>query len=155
MTDSDRVILIECNIDDMTGEELGFLQESLLEQGALDAWFAPIQMKKGRPGIQVSVLSREEDGVHMRTYLLAHSSTLGVRWRKMERQIAQRRMATVDTPLGVVRCKLKILCGRVVSAKPEYEDCASIARSHEIPLRAVQALASRAADELIAKGMDT
>ena len=134
---SDRVLLLECNIDDMTGEELGYSLQTILDAGALDAWFAPIYMKKNRPATLLSVLVRPEQGDSMRGLLLRETSTLGVRWRRLEREIAERRIENVSTPWGPVQCKLKVLGGRVLSAKPEFEDCARIAREHQLPLAQV------------------
>jgi uncharacterized protein (DUF111 family) len=133
----DEVLLLECNLDDMTGEELGFVLERVLSEGALDAWFTPVYMKKNRPGTQFSVLCRPGDGSRLRGLLLAETSTLGVRWQPVRRRIAERRAEEVHTPWGTVRCKLKILHGVVVSVKPEYDDCARLAREHHVPLQEV------------------
>ena len=133
----DQVVVLQCNIDDMTGEELGFALERALDEGALDAWFTPIYMKKNRPAVVFSVLCRAGEGPRFRDLLLRETSTLGVRWQAMERQIAERRVEHVDTPWGSVSCKLKLLAGRVISAKPEFQDCASLARQHGVPLRCV------------------
>lgn len=133
----DEVVLLECNLDDMTGEALAYALERLLEAGALDAWFAPIYMKKGRPAVLLSALCRPDDAPALRHVLLRETTTLGVRWRRMEREIAERDTDRVDTPWGPVRRKLKRLDGRVVSVKPEYDDCARLARENNIPLRDV------------------
>ncbi len=133
----DEVILIECNLDDMTGEALGYALERLLDAGALDAWFTPIYMKKNRPAVTLSVLCRPQDGPALRRLMLAETTTLGVRWRPIEREIAERRADEAPTPWGAVRRKLKVLAGRVVGVKPEYDDCARLAREHNIPLQQV------------------
>jgi pyridinium-3,5-bisthiocarboxylic acid mononucleotide nickel chelatase len=132
-----QVALLECNIDDMTGEALGYALERLLEAGALEAWFTPIYMKKNRPGVLLSALCRPEEGDTLAELLLRETSTLGVRRRMVERTIAQRRMVQVETPWGPVRCKVKLLDGRAVSVKPEHDDCARIARARGLPLEAV------------------
>ncbi len=147
---TDRVVLIECNIDDMTGEALAYALDRLLAEGALDAWFCPLQMKKGRPGILLSVLCTEERAEHLRGVLLRETTTLGVRWRLMERQIAARRTRTVATPYGTVRVKIKILDGQAFSAKPEYEDCAALALRAGVPLVVVQQAAAEAAGRMVA-----
>jgi len=134
---ADRVVLLECNIDDMTGEALGYALDRLLEAGALDAWFTPIYMKKSRPGTLLSVLCRPQDADRFRALLLRETTTLGVRWQVMDRAIAERGTDTVTTPWGPVRRKIKILGDRVVAAKPEYEDCARLAHEHGIPLQEV------------------
>jgi len=133
----DEVLLLECNLDDMTGEALGFAIEEILAAGALDAWFTPIYMKKNRPGVLLSVLCRPDDGSRLRALLLRETTTLGVRWTPWRREVAERKTDRVHTQWGVVRRKLKILAGRVVSVKPEYEDCARLARQHQVPLEIV------------------
>lgn len=133
----DEVLLLECNLDDMTAEALGFVLERLLSAGALDAWFTPITMKKSRPGTLLSVLCKPEEGLALRELLLRETTTLGVRWQRLQREVAARQMDQVSTPWGVVRRKLKILDGQVVSIKPEFEDCARLARENQIPLEQV------------------
>ena len=133
----DQVVLLECNLDDMTGEALAYALERLLDAGALDAWFTPIIMKKGRPAVVLSVLCRPDDAPALRQRILHETTTLGVRWRLMEREIAERSTDRVDTPWGPVRRKLKRLGGQVVSVKPEYEDCARLAREQGVPLQDV------------------
>jgi len=133
----DEVLLLECNLDDMTGEALGFAMQQILAAGALDAWFVPIYMKKNRPGVLLSVLCRPDDGAGLRALILRETTTLGVRWSWHRRQIAERKIDQVSTRWGVVRRKLKILDGRVVSVKPEYEDCARLARERGVPLEIV------------------
>jgi len=142
--EDDQVLLLECNLDDTTGEALGFAMERLLAEGALDVWFTPIQMKKNRPGVLLSVLCTPENGPLLRQTILQETTTLGVRWQVFHRQIADRRTDTVQTPWGPVRRKLKILQGRVISIKPEYDDCARLARAHDIPLQEVVEAARRA-----------
>ncbi len=132
-----QVVLLECNLDDMTGEALAYALERLLDAGALDAWFTPITMKKGRPGVLFSVLCRPEEAPALRAMVLRETTTLGVRWRPMEREVAERSADRVDTPWGPVRRKLKRLAGRVVSVKPEFEDCARLAREHGVTLQEV------------------
>ena len=133
----DEVLLLECNLDDMTGEALGFALERVLAAGALDAWFTPIYMKKNRPATLLSVLCRPQDGPQLRELLLRETTTLGVRWQPMRRRIAQRQTDQVRISWGLVRRKLKVLDGRVVSVKPEYDDCARLAREHRVPLEQV------------------
>jgi hypothetical protein len=142
----DEVALLECNLDDMTGEELGFVMERLLQEGALDVWFAPIYMKKNRPATLLSVLCKPDDAMRLRWWLLRETATLGVRWQSYRRQIADRRTVEVETTWGTVRCKLKIVDGQVVSVKPEFDDCARLAVEHGIPLREVSEATRRIAE---------
>jgi len=132
-----RVAQLECNIDDMTAEALGYVLEQLLAHGALDAWFTPITMKKGRPATLLSLLCRVGDVDEYCDWLLRETSTLGVRWHLCDRRIAQRTSDQVETPWGPVRRKLKLLDDVVISAKPEYDDCARIAHEHRIPIQQV------------------
>ncbi len=120
------LVLLETNIDDMTGEELGHLQSVLMEAGALDAWLTPIQMKKGRPASLVSALCRAADEPAIVNMLLRDSSTLGVRRRPLERYVADRDSITVQIGADAVRVKVKLLGGVVVGVHPEFEDCRKI-----------------------------
>jgi len=141
--DRDRVVEIQTNLDDATPEELGFAMERLLEAGALDVAFSPLQMKKNRPGVLVRVLGRPEEGQRLAELVLEHTSALGMRVQTIERLIARRSERTVSTPWGEVRVKVKHLGDREIVA-PEYEDCARLARAANVPLREVYA-AARAA----------
>ena len=140
----DRVVEIQTNLDDATPEELGFAMERLLEAGALDVAFSPLQMKKNRPGVLVRVLGRPEDGERLAGLVLEHTSALGVRLQTIERLIARRSQRSVLTPWGEVRVKVKHLGERELVA-PEYEDCARIARAANVPLSEVFAGARAAA----------
>lgn len=142
---SEPVVVLACNIDDMTGEELGYALEQLLREGALDAWHTPIVMKKSRPAVIFSVLCRVQDAPRLREAMLVHTTTLGVRWQTCERLACERRLVTVDTTWGPIRCKLKLLHGRVLTAKAEYEDCATAAQQHGVSLRTVAREAERLA----------
>jgi pyridinium-3,5-bisthiocarboxylic acid mononucleotide nickel chelatase len=142
---SDEVVFLACNLDDASGEILGYVLERLLEAGALDAWFTPIHMKKNRPATQLSVLARPEDAAALAGLVLRETPTLGVRQLALSRTVARRESAAVDTPWGPVQVKLKYLAGRPVSASPEYEDCARLALEADVPLQDVMAAAQRAA----------
>ena len=141
----DRVVEIQTNLDDATPEELGFAMERLLEAGALDVAFGPLQMKKNRPGVLVRVLGRPDDGERLARLVLEHTSALGVRLQTIERVIARRSERTVVTAWGEVRVKVKHLGERELIA-PEYEDCARLARAAGVPLREVFAAARAAAN---------
>jgi uncharacterized protein (TIGR00299 family) protein len=143
------VVQLECNLDNATGETLGFAAERLLAAGALDVWLAPIQMKKGRPGVTLAALVEAPEVPRFAELLLRETPTLGVRWSPpLSRLTAERRSRQVATPWGTMRVKEKWLDGRAVSFAPEYEDCARIAREHGLPLSLVQEQARRAADPL-------
>jgi pyridinium-3,5-bisthiocarboxylic acid mononucleotide nickel chelatase len=143
---ADAVVQIECNIDDSTGQDLGFAMERLFEAGALDVWFTPIQMKKNRPAVLLSVLARPAEAAALAGIILSETSTLGVRMSPpLSRVTSGRSVREVATPWGTVRVKEKIVDGEVVSSAPEYEDCARIAREKGIPLSRVREEAARAA----------
>ena len=145
-TERDQVVLVECNLDDSTGEVLGYEMERLFAIGALDVWFTPIQMKKNRPAILLSALVRPNQVGAVAQEILRETSTLGTRISApMKRIIADRRVREVDTPWGKVRVKEKWLGDQQSGAAPEYEDCVRIAREHSIPLRQVIDAAIRAA----------
>jgi len=140
-----QVILLECNLDDMTGEALGYTLERLLSAEALDVWYTPIYAKKNRPAVMLSVLCRASDDERMTEMVLTETTSLGVRRRVVERVICGRESLTVDTPWGPVSCKVKRLGGRVLNVKPEYEDCARLASEHNLPLEQVTERARGAA----------
>jgi uncharacterized protein (TIGR00299 family) protein len=133
----DEVVVLASNIDNMTGEALGWLMERLLSAGALDVSYSPIQMKKNRPGAQLIVLASPDDAERLSSLILRESATLGVRMARTERRKAGRREETIATPLGDARVKLKLLGERVIGATPEYEDCRALAERHHLPLEAV------------------
>ncbi len=133
----DWVNVLACNIDTMTGEHLGNLMELLLASGALDVSYTPLQMKKNRPAVMLTLICQIEDTEQLATLILAESSTLGVRIQQMQRRKAQRSQETIATPLGPVQIKVKRLGQRVISAAPEYEDCRRVAHAQHIPLEEV------------------
>lgn len=136
--------LLETNIDDMGGEQFGYVQERLLESGALDVWMTPIQMKKNRPAVLLSVLVREGDADKAANVVLRETSTLGVRRRSVERYTADREIVEVETSLGAARVKIKRVDGDVVGVAPEYDDCRALAIKHDLPFAEVM---RRVADE--------
>jgi len=137
---------VGANIDDMTPEAHGFLLEALFAAGALDAWFVPIQMKKGRPAVGVWALCESDRTEQVTEAFLRHSSTLGVRCRRVSRRCLPREERTVETPFGPVRLKVARGPGGWERAAPEYEDCAAAARAAGVSLEEVR-LAALAAQE--------
>ena len=129
--------LLETNIDDMGGEGFGYVQERLLEAGALDVWMTPIHMKKNRPGVLLSVLVKEDDADQTAMVILRETSTLGVRRRAVERYTADREIVEVETSLGTARVKIKRVDGDVAGITPEYEDCRTLAIKHGLTLAEV------------------
>jgi len=127
---------LSCNLDDCTGEELGFAAELLMENGALDVFMTPIQMKKFRPGVLLTVICRPEDAEKLTNLMLRHTTTLGVRRKTCTRTCIHRSIETRDTPFGPVRVKIS-KGNEIERCKAEYEDVARIAREHGIPIRDV------------------
>lgn len=145
--DHDEVVELECNLDDTTGETLGYTMERLFEAGALDVWFTPIQMKKNRPGVMLSILAAPDQANLLAEIVLRETSTLGVRtFPPVHRRKADRRMTQVETPWGVVRVKEKWLDGQRIAASPEYEDCARLARQSGEPIARIMNAAVQAAN---------
>jgi len=141
----DEVVVIESNIDNMTGEALGWLLERLLAAGALDAGYTPLQMKKQRPGVTLTVVAAVDDAARLAALIVRESATLGVRMRREGRVKAARRQQQIETPLGPVRVKLKLIGGVVVAVTPEYDDCQALAARLGIPLANVVARVTQAA----------
>lgn len=134
----ERILSLQCNVDDMTGEAVGFALEKLLELGALDAFTVPIGMKKSRPGILLSVLCRESDREKLVKALFRHTTTLGVRETVCDRHTLHREIQTLDTPFGKVHKKVSSGYG-VHREKYEYEDLAAIARQRQMSLEEILA----------------
>lgn len=135
---------LETNIDDSTGEVLGYVHELLMDLGCLDVWFTPIQMKKNRPAVMLSVLVGRDLVDEAAELILKETSTLGVRRRPVRRYEAEREIVQVDTSFGKVPVKLKKIGGEVVQVAPEYEACRKIARETGLPLAEVMRAASDA-----------
>jgi uncharacterized protein (TIGR00299 family) protein len=138
------VTVLEATIDDMTPQVFGYVLEKLLQNGALDAFGLPVQMKKSRPGILLTVLSRNEDAQHLADLIFAETTTIGLRSRREQRMILPREWFPVETRWGTVRIKLAHLHGEETNAVPEYEDCRRIAEEHRVPLKMVMQDAVRA-----------
>ena len=134
----ERLLMLECNLDDLNPEIMPYVLEKLLAAGALDAWLQPVVMKKGRPAQTLKVLCRLEKRQELQQIMFTETTTLGVRAFFVERTALERRWKTVQTPWGEVRVKEGLLDGKVVNAVPEFEDCKKIAESNGVPLKAVE-----------------
>ena len=134
----DTVVELSCNLDDMTAEATGFAKEQFFAAGALDVYTIPIQMKKSRPGILLSVICREKDSEQMIRLMFRHTTTLGVRENISRRYTLSRTVETVETKWGSVRKKVSSGYG-VTKEKYEYEDIAQIAREQNMSLTDVTA----------------
>jgi uncharacterized protein (TIGR00299 family) protein len=134
---TDQVIEIDTNIDDMTGEQLGYVMDLLLEAGALDVYFTPIHMKKNRPGIKLSILCSPEKQQELIQMLLTHTSTFGVRYKRMDRDILERDFIEIQVFNDIVHCKIGKLDGMPIKVEPEYEDCKRIAKANSLSIAKV------------------
>jgi pyridinium-3,5-bisthiocarboxylic acid mononucleotide nickel chelatase len=142
---NEAIAVIETVIDDATPQLLAYVSEQLLEAGAWDVYRAPVQMKKGRAGVQMTVLSSPELMPALRDLLLRETTTIGLRWRLENKLSLAREFVEVDTEWGKVRIKVaRWPSGEVANASPEYEVCRNIARRHEVPLKRVTQEAMRA-----------
>lgn len=137
----ERLTVIETNLDDMTGELVGFVMERLFEAGARDVWITPVQMKKNRPAVVLSVLCDSPTVTNILQILFRETTTLGVRIQEVERLYLPREFVEVETPYGVVRVKVAKLGNEIVNISPEYEDCRRIALERKVPMKKVMSIA--------------
>lgn len=144
----EEVILLETNIDDMNPELYGSILPLMLDEGALDAWTTPIQMKKGRPGTLLSVLTPTALAPRLTELIFTETTTLGVRQIHLGRDVATRTFVEVETAYGTVPIKLKWLRGEIIGASPEFDTCLQLAKERGSPVRLVYAAAAAAAERL-------
>ncbi len=137
----EEVLVLEASIDDMDGEMAGHVIGLALEQGALDAHCAPLQMKKGRPGFLLTILCQNKDKERIAELTFRETTTLGIRWSRWRRWVLDREMQEVETEFGVVRVKIARFRGQVVNAWPEYEDLRKIAEDTGTPLKVLRQIA--------------
>ena len=133
---TDYILHLSCNVDDMTGEEIGFCMDMLFEAGARDVYTESIYMKKNRPGTMINVICTESEKDAVIKALFKHSTTIGIREEKMNRYILNRRVETVETPYGPVRCKVSSGYG-VERRKYEYDDMTKIAKERDMSIQDV------------------
>ena len=134
----------QAQIDDATPEDLAFLADELRRAGALEVFSQPLWMKKGRPGVLVTVLARPEQAEDLRRIWWLHGTSLGVREQLQQRWALPRRSRALETPLGAVRLKDAQLPGGGRRTKPEFEDLADLARRHGLSLDQVRQLVAAA-----------
>ena len=143
------ILEVACNIDDMSGEVFAYVIERLLLAGALDAWAEPIVMKKGRPAYKLVFLVSEEKLVSLLDVVFEETTTLGVRYHKVERSTLERKSTVVATPYGSVAVKYGFCNGAIVNIAPEFESCKEIATNAKISLKKAMQYAQIAAEDLL------
>ena len=142
--ETDRVAVLETNLDDVSGEILGHFVETVLAAGALDVFHTPVQMKKNRPGVLLTVLCAEADADRFSEMILRETSAFGVRRTQAERRKLRREFSKVKTPFGDIIVKIGRLNGKVVQAVPEFESCKKLALRAKMPLKQVYEAALKA-----------
>jgi pyridinium-3,5-bisthiocarboxylic acid mononucleotide nickel chelatase len=135
--ETDTVAVLQTNLDDINSEILGRVMKTALRQGALDVFYTPIQMKKNRPGVLLSVLCPESDADKFTELILRETSAFGVRRHVSERRKLQREFKTVNTSYGQVAIKIGKLDGQTIQAAPEYESCKRLADQSGVPLKTI------------------
>jgi uncharacterized protein (TIGR00299 family) protein len=136
-TAAETITVLEANLDDLNPQVFGYAMDRLFEEGALDVFAMPVQMKKNRPGTLLTVLCKPEDAATLSRLIFTETTTLGVRRRDEMRQTLTRRWENVSTPWGEVRIKIASMNGTVTNYAPEYEDCRRIAAEQHVPLKTV------------------
>lgn len=135
--ESGTLLVLEANLDDCNPEWIASLVPELLEQGALDVWQTPIVMKKGRAGITLSVLAPEERAAALRETIFRGTTTFGIRYYPVQREMLERRFEQVKTPYGEVPVKLGIYKGEVITRSPEHDACEALAKANGVTVRQV------------------
>ena len=139
-----RVVVLECEIDDMNPQIFGVLMEKLYAAGALEVFYSAVQMKKNRPGTLMTIVAKPEQRDAMTEIVFRESTTIGIRHQELSRECLDREMVTVATSIGPVRFKVARRDGRVLNAQPEFEDLAKLSAERGIPIKDAQAIAHKA-----------
>ena len=142
--ETDRVAVLETNLDDINAEILGQFVDNAFAAGALDVFYTPIQMKKNRPGVMLTVLCDESEADKIAEMILCETSAFGVRRHIADRRKLRREFKTAKTEFGEVTVKVGTLNGRVVQAAPEFESCRKVADHAKVPLKRVYDAAIKA-----------
>ncbi len=141
---TERIVVMQSEIDDMNPQLFGLVMERLYAAGAFEVFFSPVQMKKNRPGTLLTVLCPPDKREELSAIVFRETTTIGVRYHEVLRERLEREMVAVSTPLGSIRFKVARLGDTIVNASPEFEDCLRIASERHIPVKDVQAAASKA-----------
>lgn len=148
----ERLMIVETNIDDMSPQLYGYVMEQAFARGALDCYLTPVQMKKNRPGVFVSILCRPHERDSMCQLLLTETTTLGVRFYEVLRRALARETISVETEFGPIDVKVARLNGRVVKEMPEYEQCRAAALTANVALQVVEQAARKSFLKLYGDG---
>jgi uncharacterized protein (TIGR00299 family) protein len=140
----EEISVVEANLDDMNPQIYGYFLEKALAAGALDVYTTPVQMKKNRPGVLLTVLCKPSDTNALMSLIFAETTTFGVRSYQAQRRILPRESVNVHTQFGDVRVKLSRVNGRILHVAPEYDDCRKLAVEKNVPLQRVISDALRA-----------
>ena len=140
----ERVVVIECEIDDMNPQIYGSLMDQLYAAGALEVFYVPVQMKKNRPGTLLTIVATPDGRARLADVVFRETTTIGLRYSERERECLRREILPVETPIGRIRFKLAWRDGRIVNAAPEFEDCAKLAAERQLSIKDVQAIAVQA-----------
>jgi uncharacterized protein (DUF111 family) len=139
-----KVVVLECEIDDMNPQIFGVLMEKLYAAGALEVFYSAVQMKKNRPGTLMTIVAQPAQRAALTEIVFRESTTIGIRHQVLERECLDREMVTVATSIGPVRFKIASRDGRVLNAQPEFDDLAKLSAERGIPIKDAQALAHKA-----------
>jgi uncharacterized protein (DUF111 family) len=138
---TERVTVVECEIDDMNPQIFGVVMDRLYAAGALEVFYVPVQMKKNRPGTLLTVIAAPDRLPQISDVIFRETTTIGLRHSEVDRDCLPREIVDVDTALGAVRFKIARRDGRVMNAVPEFEDCARLAAANNLSVKEVQAMA--------------
>ena len=141
---TERIVVLECEIDDMNPQIFGPVMDQLYAAGALEVYFASVQMKKNRPGTLLTILARPEQREAFTSIVFRETTTIGVRYHEVTRERLEREIVAIQTPIGSVRFKIARLGGEIVNAATEFDDCLRIAAERGLPVKDVQAIATKA-----------
>lgn len=142
--DTESLTVVETNIDDMSPQVSGYLMERLFSAGARDVFFTPVQMKKSRPGVLLTVLTDAVNKMKIIDMIFEESTSIGIRFYPVERHCLERKTVKVKTPWGPISVKISLRGGRAVNAQPEYEECRLLAERKKVPLKKVMEEAAAA-----------
>jgi uncharacterized protein (TIGR00299 family) protein len=141
---TERVTVLECEIDDMNPQLFGVVMDRLYAAGALEVFYVPVQMKKNRPGTLLTVIAAPDKLAQLSDIVFRETTTIGLRHSEVDRQCLDREIVTVETAIGAVRVKIARRHGEIVNAVPEFDDCARLAAANGLSVKEVQALAASA-----------